>query len=294
MYPSSLDNFRVEKDPLSAYLDSFHFEISLFAHWNQGEIRKLRSLLLSDIKIAFSTYGSCRITTAEQTHEVRPWDMVILPPYTLHNVDFTTDGAVESFEFHIRISPAHAQQWFLDNLRGQIYFPGVITPELRERVMEVYDQTRSQSQGSYLLTKHILVELLLRTLRYTDSREQNTFRQRTEGQEKVATDFLNYVDKHYRENLRTGDVCQAMNVSASYLSRCLQKMVGMTATQYITHYKLLRAKDLLQMGEMNIQEVADHLGFSSVYYFSRLFKQHFGETPSGYMKRCLQKTDPEA
>lgn len=292
MYPSSLDNFRVEKDSLSAYLDAFHFEISLFAYWNQGEIRKLRNLLLNDFKIAFSTYGSCRITTAEQTHEVGPGDMVILPPYTLHNVDFTTDGAVESFEFHISISPAHAQQWFIDNLKGQIYFPGVITPELRERIMEVYEQTRENTPGSYLLTKHILVELLLRTLSYPEA-PKRALRRRLDSQEKVAVDFLGYVDAHYRENLRTQDICRALNVSASHLSRCLQKMVGMTAAQYITHYKLLRAQDLLKTGEKNIQEVSDHLGFSSVYYFSRLFKQHFGETPSSFMKRYLPKTDPE-
>ena len=44
MYPPSLDNFRVEKDGVSAYLDAFHFDISLFGYWNQGKIRRLRSL----------------------------------------------------------------------------------------------------------------------------------------------------------------------------------------------------------------------------------------------------------
>lgn len=293
MYPSSLNDFRVEKDSLSAYLDCFHFDISLFAYWNQGEIRKLRNLLLSDIKIAFATQGSCRITTAEQAHEVGPGDMVILPPYTLHNVDFTTDGDVESFEFHISITPAHAQQWFIDNLKDQIFFPGVITPELRERIMEIYGQTRANTQGSYLLTKHILTELLLRALVYTEQPRKKSPHRRLDSQEKVATAFLHYVDEHYRENLRTQDICRALNLSASHLSRCLQKMVGMTATQYITHYKLLRAQDLLKTGERNIQEVSDYLGFSSVYYFSRLFKQHFGKTPSSFMKRHLPKTDHE-
>lgn len=292
MYPPSLDNFRIEKDGISAYLDAFHFEISLFAHWNQGEIRKLRNLLLNDIKIAFATQGSCRITTAELEHEVGPGDMVILPPYTLHNVDFTTEGAVESFEFHISISPAHAQQWFIDNLKGQIYFPGVITPELRQRIMDVYEQTRAKAQGNYLLTKHILVELLLRTLLYTDRQELGTLNRSLGSRERTAADFLRYVDEHYRENLRTKDICRELNVSASYLFRCMQDVVGMTTTQYITHYKLLRAKDLLKTGDRNIQEVSDYLGFSTVYYFSRLFKQHFHETPSGFMKRYT-KTQSE-
>lgn len=285
MYPSSLNEFRVEKDPLSAYLDAFHFDISLFAYWNQGEVRKLRKLLLNDIKIAFATQGSCRITTAEQTHDVGSGDMVILPPYTLHNVDFTTDGSVESFEFHISITPAHAQQWFIDNLKGQIYFPNVITSELRERIMEVYQLTRARAQGSYLLTKHILSELFLRTLTCPEQSIQSAPRRPLDSQERVAAAFLRYVDEHYRENLRTQDICQALNVSAGHLARCLQKSAGMTVTQYITHYKLLRSQDLLKTGEWNVREVSDELGFSSVYYFSRLFKQHFSETPSGFMKR---------
>lgn len=290
MYPPSLDNFRVEKDGVSAYLDAFHFDISLFGYWNQGKIRRLRSLLLSDIKIAFATQGSCKITTADLEHEVGPGDLVILPPYTLHDVDFTTDGSVESFEFHISITPAHAQQWFIDNLKGQIYFPGVITPELRQRIMAVYAETRAGAQGSYLLTKHILVELLLRalTLLRADHQRPPTLNRSLGSREKTAADFLHYVDGHYRENLRTKDICRELNVSSSYLSRCMQDVVGMTTTQYITHYKLLRAKDLLKTGEQNIQEVSDHLGFSSVYYFSRLFKQHFGESPSLFIKRYVK------
>lgn len=293
MYPSSLNNFRVEKEPLSAYLDAFHFDISLFAYWNQGEIRRLQNLLLNDIKIAFATQGSCRVTTAEQTHELHPGDMVILPPYTMHSVEFTTDGSVESFEFHISITPAHAQQWFIDNLEGRIYFPNVITAELRDRIMEVYDLTRQRAQGSYLLTKHILVELLLRTLAYAEQSGNSAPHRHPSSHERVTSAFLRYVDEHYRESLHTQDICHALSVSPGHLARCLQKTIGMTVTQYVTNYKLLRAQDLLKTGERNVQEVSDYLGFSSVYYFSRLFKQHFGETPSGYAARYRRALSSE-
>ena len=105
------------------------------------------------------------------------------------------------------------------------------------------------------------------------------------SREKVAADFLSCVDAHYRENLRTEDICRLLHVSPSYLSRCLGEVLGVCATSYIIQYKLLRAQDLLKAGSISIQETADYLGFSSVSYFSRLFRQHFKEAPSHFARR---------
>jgi AraC-like DNA-binding protein len=36
---------------------------------------------------------------------------------------------------------------------------------------------------------------------------------------------------------------------------------------------------------MSVKEVANHLGFESIHYFSRAFKKHFGHSPSGLSRR---------
>ncbi|MBP3701491.1 MAG: helix-turn-helix transcriptional regulator [Lachnospiraceae bacterium] len=285
--PPSFNHFLVEKDELSAYVENFHFDIPLFAYWYQGEIRRLRNLLLNHIKIAFTTVGSCRISTVDQEYIASPGDVFIIPPYTLHHADFITDGPVESFEFHVRVIEPHMQQWFIDNLHGQIFFPGVVTADFYQRIKHVYEQTRAYAPGSYLLTKNILSELLLLSLNYSSL--QNPVTARSPGsREKTVSAFLQYVDLHYCDSIRMEDICQHLHLSRSYLSRCLQEVLGTTAGQYITRYRMLRAQELLKSGK-TIQEVSDRLNFSSVYYFSRLYKQHFHEPPSSCI-RSHQKT----
>lgn len=289
--PLSLNQFVLKEDPLSAYIGQFHFEISLFGYWYQGEIRQLRNLLLNDIKIAFTTQGSCRIATVEQEYVANPGDVFILPPYTLHHADFITDGPVESFDIHMRILPPHLQQWFVENLHGRIFFPRIVTPALYERLTSAYRLTCEKAPGSYLLIRNILTELLALCLNYSAGQHPVSSR-RLGSREKVAADFLSCVDSHYRENLRIEDICRLLHVSPSYLSRCLAEVLGVRATSYIMQYKLLRAQDLLKTGSMSIQETADYLGFSSVSYFSRLFRQHFNEAPSHFARR-YEETSPE-
>lgn len=56
----------------------------------------------------------------------------------------------------------------------------------------------------------------------------------------------------------------------------------MTVTEYINNEKLYYACELIRNTSMNISEIADYLGYSDVFYFSKLFKKKFGISPSRY------------
>ena len=48
--------------------------------------------------------------------------------------------------------------------------------------------------------------------------------------------------------------------------------------------RIEKAAGLLERSDQNIGEIADALGFSSQFYFSRIFKQSYGVSPSAYRK----------
>jgi AraC-like DNA-binding protein len=58
----------------------------------------------------------------------------------------------------------------------------------------------------------------------------------------------------------------------------------MTIVDYINKYRLEQSKHLLMESNYNITQIADMLGFTSIHYFSRQFKSHFGISPSEYIK----------
>ena len=53
---------------------------------------------------------------------------------------------------------------------------------------------------------------------------------------------------------------------------------------YLLNIKLQKSKELIRENQYTISEIADMLGFSSIHYFSRLFKKYFDLSPSEYAK----------
>lgn len=68
----------------------------------------------------------------------------------------------------------------------------------------------------------------------------------------------------------------------SSFRKAFKKITGESPNQYHLNLRLNRAKDLLRSTALNINEVADHTGFDSVFYFSKLFKKKNGISPKYY------------
>ena len=69
------------------------------------------------------------------------------------------------------------------------------------------------------------------------------------------------------------------------LSRKLKKLTGMTPGNYFIEVRLQTAKHLLENRAFStVAEVSNHVGFSTVEYFSRIFKERFGKLPTEYLR----------
>ena len=79
------------------------------------------------------------------------------------------------------------------------------------------------------------------------------------------------------------ELCGALGMSRTLLSRKLNAEVGVPASQFIRDYRLDIAKRLLQSrgSQRNIAEIAFSVGFNDPKYFTRCFTRKFGVSPSG-------------
>ena len=60
----------------------------------------------------------------------------------------------------------------------------------------------------------------------------------------------------------------------------------MSAITFINNLKLTHTAELLKNSNLNVTEIAKYLGFSDCFYFSRLFKRKFLESPTSYAKHA--------
>lgn len=76
------------------------------------------------------------------------------------------------------------------------------------------------------------------------------------------------------------DYAAALGVTPTHLTRACREAAGCTAANLLTQARLHAARSLLARGDIAVQDVADHLGFSSAAYFTRFIQRHTGKTPS--------------
>ena len=98
------------------------------------------------------------------------------------------------------------------------------------------------------------------------------------------TPAVEYIDTHYTETTDLTALAKLCALSESQFFAAFRQQTGMPPIRYRNHLRVEQAKLLLAGEECTNREIAELLGFESLYYFSRVFKNHTGMSPSEYAK----------
>lgn len=78
---------------------------------------------------------------------------------------------------------------------------------------------------------------------------------------------------------------QELNLDYPSCRRLFKDYTGLSPYQYFLQLKIHRARHLLQEGNLSVKEVSYEPGFDNQYYFSRIFKEMTGRSPSEWQRR---------
>ena len=90
-------------------------------------------------------------------------------------------------------------------------------------------------------------------------------------------------------NFGVNDFSSMMSVSRTLLHKKLTALTNQSASDFINTLRLKKSRELITLGEYNISEVAYAVGYNDPKYFSRLFRRHFGISPTEYLKELKIK-----
>jgi len=90
-----------------------------------------------------------------------------------------------------------------------------------------------------------------------------------------------YIRQNCTQSLKLEDICQAAELSASYLIRAFKQHYGMTPHAFLVNHRVQFARRQLRNGEL-IADVALQAGFADQAHLQRAFKQHLAATPGQY------------
>ncbi len=148
--------------------------------------------------------------------------------------------------------------------------------------------------GAQQLIK-IYLEMLLITFIRNNTAVQNQDRVSFLTRRRVEDDLVNriicFMKENIDKNLSIDDFCEEFGLSRTRIKDLFREKLNTGIIQYFRHLKIEKATELIREENYNFSEIADKLGFSSVHYFSNVFKKITDMTPSEYAISVKSKAE---
>lgn len=234
-------------------------------------------------KILFFRSGAGDYVVEGQRYRLQPGDIVLVGSRCVHRPEIEEGSPYERVILYI--APSYLQSSSTENCQLADIFQGGAVLRLRENdrkrldslVTSLEKEMSGQGYGRDVLCGAWLLRLLV---------ELGRCRQDSDNPQPVMTDnprvrqWLQYMDQHLTEDLDVDALAEAFYISKYHMMRLFHQETGFTVHSYLSHRRLLYARELMN-GGMRATEACYRCGFRSYSSFTRSYAKYFGTTPTG-------------
>ena len=160
-----------------------------------------------------------------------------------------------------------------------LVIPAGEMPKLQALMEEILDEMRGREEFYKICVRGLVLAFLLKIVRMNAG--QAVLRESDLGKERLHTiiTVLNYIDEHYAENFKIGDLADVCGLSETHFRREFSEYVNASPIEYVNLVRIEKACDLLAQSDEKVDIVALRVGFQNVSTFIRNFKKVTGDTP---------------
>ncbi len=193
-------------------------------------------------------------------------------------VSFSASGEAMSFFEDKIMAVGQAQKSLISKII--VEFANSFTTPLSDTYACTLERSDNPEIGSEQLLKMHLTELLVLLMRDNDAGQYSLAKSNSINS--TLEYILSYMNSQIGQRLTLNDLCKHTGMSKASLSSLFKTHIGKGPIEYFIHMKTELAKKYLREDNYNITQIAYMLGYSTVHYFSKQFKQITGMSPSQY------------
>lgn len=230
-----------------------------------------------EVEIVYIKSGHCIMEVEDTFVPLQEGDCIVLLPGVPHcfTVDLKACCLISQLEFCV-VVPDFAKKEFALSRKKRFYKLDDCDMLKRqiENICRCYRLAEKNQYGTVQIKLMFLQMFIELEVRIREGQE-------TEDNGKVEM-VVGYINEHYGEDLTVEGLARHVGISSRYLRRCFREKTGISCSSYITSVRIEKAKQLLWNSSKTVTEIAGLTGFNSSQYFSRIFYQYEGRTPSRY------------
>jgi YesN/AraC family two-component response regulator len=144
-------------------------------------------------------------------------------------------------------------------------------------IKRIEQHTRVVVQSKGVLMDDEFVDVLHRSLSGEESLSPHT--------SALVKRAIAYLHQNYTRPLKLREIAEAIAVSENHLSRVFNQELGLSPWDYLTRFRVNRAKELFHRTRGSVKDIADQVGFKDPKYFCRVFRKLTGFSPSEFREQ---------
>ena len=239
--------------------------------------------------------GSLRVTAGERQLVMTSGQIIFHPPGEFHAlsatggtapdlvvVGFGCDSTAMDY-FHDKVLYAGAEERALMGRIVEESASAFATPLNDPSTTQLVRRKDAPFGGEQRIAS-ALEEMLIQLIRKGESIREHSRGQTDTPESQWMEAMERYLIQRLDRPLTIEEVCRDNLIGRSQLQKRFNQLTGGGVMAYFSKLKIQAARRLIREGELNMTEISTRLGYQSVHYFSRQFKQHTGMSPSQYAR----------
>ena len=150
------------------------------------------------------------------------------------------------------------------------------------RVYQMIDTLSSVKDGFYAFTQFLTILYELSKFEARPLASSSFAKVEISSDSRRVQKVRNYIDQHYKEEIRLTQVADIAGMSPSAFSRFFKLHTGRNLSEYIIDHRLGFASRMLVDSTHSIAEISYSCGFNNLSNFNRIFKKRKGCSPSEF------------
>lgn len=235
------------------------------------------------------------ITTNSNTYTLDPGDILIIPPYMLHELYSKPSGSrfiylididmLRCFQDYKALNPAFIEPYLCtDASRPEIY------RKVYDALMQMANIYFSHQVFWEISIYSVLLELFATIginhyLQNTDKSIEDTADKQSENY-MLFSNLLNFIDTHYADDLTLEQAAEYIGFSKYHFTRLFKQHTNTTFHNYLCYKRIQAAQSLLTEDKNRpITEIAFSSGFNNLTTFNRCFSKYTSCSPTEYRNK---------
>jgi len=211
-------------------------------------------------------------------------DMILINPYTLHSLEIPKQenfsyscvcfdlSVISSREFEKNLSGSlcHVKT----HIKSDSVYAGVLS-DFFAKIESGLDEESPQRELSVCGNINLLFDFIIR-----NSMFEKTILTACDKDFCIRT--LTYIEENYTTNITSETASSELGYNQSYFCRLFKKNFSMCFSDFVNVFRIDIAKRLLENEPDPVTRIAEKVGFSDSSYFSKIFRELNGTTPTKY------------